>query len=52
MAIKKFLAEYGNDDELRPFDRVKHLLGVVESGKKDLGFAHRKHLVEKLKGES
>ncbi len=52
MAIKKFLAEYGNDDELRPFDRVKHLLGIVESGKKDLGSAHRKYLVEKLKGES
>jgi len=44
MAIKKFLAEYGNDDDLRPFDRVRHLLGIVESGKKDLGFAHRKYL--------
>ncbi|MBW1716564.1 MAG: hypothetical protein JRJ77_12205 [Deltaproteobacteria bacterium] len=52
MAIKKFLAEYGNDDDLRPFDRVRHLLGIVESGKKDLGSAHRKYLVEKLKGES
>jgi len=31
MAIKKFLAEYGNDDDLRPFDRVRHLLGIVES---------------------
>ena len=37
LAIKKFLAEYGNDDDLRPFDRVKHLLGIVESSKKDLG---------------
>ena len=37
MAIKKFLAEYGNDGDLRPFDRVKHLLGIVESSKKDLG---------------
>ena len=52
LAIKKFLAEYGNEEELRPFDRVKHLLGIVESGKKDLGSAHRKHLIERLRRDS
>jgi len=44
MAIKQFLAEYGAEDDFRPFDMIKHLLGLVESGKKDLGFAHLKQL--------
>ena len=52
LAIRRFLAEYGDEEELRPFDRVKHLLGIAESGKKDLGFAHRKHLVKRLRGHS
>jgi len=50
MAIKKFIDEYmGNKAEIKPYTRVKHLLGVAESGKKDLGQHHREHLIRKIK---
>ena len=35
----------GADD--RPFDRVQHLLGSVESGIADLGSCHRERLAER-----
>ena len=53
MALKKFTDEYMNEtkDE-RPFEKVKHLIGIAESGKKDLGLAHREHIINKLKNNS
>ncbi|MBW1683347.1 MAG: CopG family transcriptional regulator [Deltaproteobacteria bacterium] len=51
LALKKFLEQYEDDNDLRPFDKVKHLLGIVESGKKDLGSAHRRHIVKKIRGD-
>lgn len=51
MAIKKFIEEY-NDSTVKPFIKVKHLLGVVESGVPDLGQRHRHHLLKKIKGGS
>ena len=50
MAIKKFIEEY-NDGIEKPFAKVKHLVGVVESGISDLGQRHRDHLIKKIKGE-
>ena len=50
MAIKKFIEEY-NDDTVKPFTKVKHLLGIVESGVPDLGQRHRHHLIKKIKGD-
>lgn len=50
MAIKKFIEEY-NDVTEKPFSKVKHLLGVVESGVSDLGQRHREHLIKKIKGK-
>ncbi len=47
MAIKKFMEEY-SDSTVKPFARVKHLLGVVESGVPDLGQRHRNHLIKKI----
>ena len=47
MAIKKFINEYGDNAE-KPFTKVKHLLGVVESGVTDLGQRHRDHLIQKI----
>ena len=45
MAIKKFIDEdIGKEKEIKPYSRVKHLLGVVESGVPDLGQRHREHL--------
>jgi predicted DNA-binding protein len=48
MAIKKFIEEY-SDSTVKPFAKVKHLLGVVESGVPDLGQRHRNHLIKKIK---
>jgi hypothetical protein len=48
MAIKKFIEEY-DDITAKPYAKVKHLLGVVESGIPDLGQRHRKHLLKKIK---
>ena len=48
VAIKKFIEEY-SDNAVKPFEKVKHLLGVVESGVPDLGQRHRNHLLKKIK---
>ena len=47
MAIKKFVEEYS--DTAKPFAKVKHLLGIVESGVTDLGQHHREYLIKKIK---
>ena len=49
MALKNFIGEY-SDSTVKPFAKVKHLLGVVESGVPDLGQRHRNHLIKKIKG--
>ena len=53
MALKKFTDEYlnGTQNE-RSYEKVKHLIGIAESGKKDLGQAHREHIIKKLKSNS
>ena len=48
IAIKKFIEEY-SDSPVKPFTKVKHLLGVVESGIPDLGQRHRNHLIKKIR---
>jgi len=49
MAVERFLVELRGEDEGRPYERVKYLIGTVSSGIPDLGEAHRKHLLEKIK---
>ena len=50
MAIKKFIEEYdGEEKEIKPYTRARHLLGVAESGVADLGQRHRDHLIKKIK---
>ena len=48
IALKKFIEEY-NDTAEKPFTKVKHLLGIVESGVPDLGQRHRDYLIKKIK---
>ncbi len=48
MALRKFADEF-EEDGLHPYEKVKNLLGVVESGIPDLGSDHRKHLLERIK---
>ena len=50
MALNKFIEDYSDDSVAKPFYKVKHLLGVVESGVPDLGQRHRNHLINKIKG--
>ncbi len=51
MALKKFIEEYGNVKEIKPYEKVKHLIGRAESGISDLGTNHRKYLIERIKGQ-
>jgi hypothetical protein len=51
-ALKHFLEEHENIPSARPFSRVSHLLGLVESGITDLGKNHREHLIRKIKKAS
>jgi hypothetical protein len=52
MALKHFLDEHQDSTGPTPFQKVRHLLGVTESGIKDLGKNHRLHLIEKIKRSS
>ena len=37
------------ETSVRPIERVRHLLGSIESGVPDLGQRHREHLIRRLK---
>ena len=50
MAINKFIEDFSDEGVTKPFYKVKHLLGVVESGVPDLGQQHRNHMINKIKG--
>ena len=49
MAIKKYVSDNEIREEVSPYERAKHLLGIAESGVSDLGQNHRRHLIEKIK---
>jgi len=49
LALRRFIDEHFEPDQKNPFQKVKHLLGTAESGVKDLGQNHRKHLIDKIK---
>ena len=46
LALEQFL---DSEPELRPVERVRDLLGRVESGVPDLGQRHREHLIRRLR---
>jgi metal-responsive CopG/Arc/MetJ family transcriptional regulator len=52
LALKQFLEEDFEKDSQTPFQKISHLLGIAESGWKDLGQHHREHLVQKIKRDS
>lgn len=45
-ALEQFL---GSEPEIRPIERVRDLLGRIESGVPDLGQRHREYLVRRLR---
>jgi metal-responsive CopG/Arc/MetJ family transcriptional regulator len=49
MALQKFTDEFQVKDEMHPYEKVKGLIGSVESGISDLGSEHRKHLLQRIR---
>jgi metal-responsive CopG/Arc/MetJ family transcriptional regulator len=49
MALEKFMGEFKTKEETKPYDRVADIIGVISSGISDLGEAHRRHLLKKIK---
>jgi predicted DNA-binding protein len=49
MALEKFISEFKGNEEKKAYDRVADIIGTVSSGISDLGEAHRKHLLKKMK---
>jgi Arc/MetJ-type ribon-helix-helix transcriptional regulator len=49
LALSRFIREETGKGAPSPYDRVKNLLGVVESGVPDLGEAHREHLLRRFR---
>ena len=47
LALEQFL---DSEPEIRPVERVRDLLGSIESGVPDLGQHHREHLIRRLRG--
>ena len=52
MALKHFIEEHQKASSLTPFQKVRHLLGVAESGVKDLGKNHRAYLINRIRRPS
>jgi predicted DNA-binding protein len=46
LALEQFLE---TEPDIRPVERVRDLLGRVESGVPDLGQNHREHLIRRLR---
>jgi 3-oxoacyl-(acyl-carrier-protein) synthase len=49
MALEKFIGEVKGNEETKPYDRVANIIGTISSGITDLGEAHRRHLLKKMK---
>lgn len=48
MALEKYLLEFRNGEEERPFEKVNNLVGSISSGISDLGESHRKYIIKKF----
>ncbi len=49
MALEKFLGEIKTDEKIKPYEKVKNLLGVLDSGISNLGEDHREYLLKRIK---
>jgi len=52
LAVKRFIEEHLSHDRRTPYQKVSHLLGVVESGIKDLGQRHREYVIQRIRENS
>lgn len=46
LALERFL---DTETDIRPIERVRDLVGRIESGVPDLGQRHREHLIQRLR---
>ena len=49
LAVERWLDEGDDASGGRPIDKVRDLIGAVESGISDLGQNHREHLIRRLR---
>jgi len=49
LALKRFFDENTEEIGSSPFEKIKSMLGVAESGIKDLGQRHRHYLIQKVR---
>ena len=49
IALEKFIGEFMEGEGTKPYDRVSSIIGIISTGVPDLGEAHRKYLVKKIK---
>jgi len=49
LALKRFIEDSIDSEQVSPYQKVKHLLGTAESGIKDLGQRHREHIIGKIR---
>jgi metal-responsive CopG/Arc/MetJ family transcriptional regulator len=49
LAIRQFLEENSGETEQLPFEKIRSVIGVAESGIKDLGQRHRHYLITKIR---
>ncbi len=49
LALKRFLDENNELNDQLPFEKVRSMLGIAESGIKDLGQRHRHYLIQKIR---
>jgi hypothetical protein len=52
IALEKFIGELKGSEKTKPYDRVANIIGTISGGIPDLGEAHRKHLLEKMRNLS
>lgn len=52
MALEKFAREFKGGEEGKPYDRVANMIGTISSGLPDLGEAHRRYLLKKIKSHA
>ncbi len=49
LAVERWLDEGDGESGDRPIDKVRDLIGAVETGISDLGQNHREHLIRRLR---
>ncbi|MBM4341315.1 MAG: ribbon-helix-helix domain-containing protein [Deltaproteobacteria bacterium] len=52
MALEKFAREVKGGGEEKPYDKVANMIGTISSGLPDLGEAHRRHLLKKMRNHA